>query len=134
MAGFLNKSGILSVEDLPYEDVDVPEWAGKVRICGLTAEAASAFASRLLEVGPDGQVRSIHTETAMVDLLAHTLVDEKFNRLFGDAEKVELGKKSAAVLSRLFEKALRLSGLGRNTVEDLAKNLTETPGAALPTG
>jgi hypothetical protein len=50
------------------------------------------------------------------------LCDEKGERLFSDAEMLELAKKSASSLQRIFDTAQRLSGIGDADVKSLVKN------------
>lgn len=120
----LTRQTILEVRDLPYEDVEVPEWGGTVRVAGLTGKGATEFSSRMVETDNHGQVRSVKiSENFMAELLAATLVDEEFKPLFSKGADVEaLGGKSAAVLKRLADIAMRLSGLGEEAAGDAEKN------------
>ena len=131
----LNKNVILEAQDLPYEDVEVPEWGGTVRIQGLNATDVIAFGSSLVKIGPDGQAQEMNQDAldnVMAKLMVKTIVDEKFKRVFSDADAEALGKKSAKVLQRLSEVATRLSGLGNNAVQAAAKNSDATPADASP--
>jgi hypothetical protein len=120
---FLKRDEVLKAQDLQYEDVDVPEWGGTVRIAGLSAEAASAFSDKMVELDNQGKIKAVRTGgNFMAELLVVTVVDEEFNLLFSSDDIASLGRKSAAVVKRLSEVALRLSGLGEHAVEDAEKN------------
>lgn len=124
MSDFLTKEDILAADDLPFEDVIVPEWGGKkVRVIGLNAKDAQEYSSRLVSVDSKGRVQKMHLEHVITDLLVRTLVDESNRPLFGAGELDALGKKSAVVLTRLSEIAQRLSGMGDEAKQAVKENL-----------
>jgi len=116
----LTKDQILAAQDRPYEDVEVPEWGGRVRIRGLSGAERDAFEASM--IGPDGKPSPQRFRNFRARLLAQTLVNEQGERLFSDADIKSLGEKSGDVLARLFEIAQRLSGLTRQDVETYVKN------------
>jgi len=122
MSDLLKRTAILEAKDLPFEDVDVPEWGGTVRIAGMTGEAATAFSDEMVEMDSRGQVKSVKMENFMAKMLAMTIVDDDFKAVFSKEDIEALGKKSAAVLKRLSEVAMRLSGLGEGSIEGAQKN------------
>lgn len=115
----LTKDQILAAVDLPREEVSVPEWGGAVVVRGLTGKERDQFEASLVD-GKDKNKTNLNNIRAR--LVALTLVDSKDNRLFSDEDVEKLGAKSAQVLDRLFETAQRLSGLKRDSVEELAGN------------
>jgi len=117
---FLTRDEILQVQDLPVEDVHVPEWGGWVRVRGLTAEERDRFEASILE--GQGKHARVKMENIRAKLVAMTVVDEEGNRLFTDEDVAALAKKSAAAVQRVFDVAMRLSGLTEAAVEELAKN------------
>lgn len=124
MSDFLTKEDILAAEDLPFEDVTVPEWGNKkVRVIGLNAKDAQEYSSRLVSVDSKGRVRKLYLESVMTDLLVRTLVNDSNQPLFATNEIEALGKKSAAVLTRLFEVAQRLSSMGESDQKAVKENL-----------
>lgn len=131
--GLLNKQTILQVEDLPTQDVKVPEWGGTVRIRGLSGDQASKFSKKLVKIGPDGKPQVLQLDNFMAELLALTIVDENGEHVFNQADVEALGKKSAAVLKRLSDIAASLSGLGDEAARDAEKN-SQTPDGVLLTG
>jgi hypothetical protein len=122
MDGFLKREEILEVQDLPFEDVEVPEWHGTVRVAGMNALEATRYSARMTAL-----VENEQTETIMPELLSRMLVNDRFERIFSEEDIEALGKKSAVVLKRLFEAALRLSGISEAAIGEQAKNSVGTP-------
>lgn len=125
--GLLSKEEIVSALDLKHEDVEVPEWGGTVRVRGYSTRerdliSALASASQTQE----GEAKAEALALFRLRTVAACIVDEEGNRLFGDDELAELGKKSPAVVERLFAKAQELSGTGSESKEDAKANLEET--------
>lgn len=119
---FLNKDEILKAEDLPHEDAEVPEWGGTVRVRTMTGTERDAFEASVVTKDGKANFKNLRSK-----LLCKTLIDDKGNRLFSDSEEDALGKKSAAVLDRLFAIAQKLNGLGAKDLEDLEKNSGNIP-------
>lgn len=119
----LSKADILGADDIPHEDVAVPEWGGTVRVRGLTGGQRSLIEATM--IAAKGQEVSVRTEafkTLRERLVAACLVDESGKRLFSDKEVTALAEKSGKVLGRLFEIAQRLSGMDDDAVEEMAGN------------
>lgn len=127
---YLTKEQILSVHDRLYRDMEVPEWTAigsgekaLVRIAGLTAKAASDFSTKLVSMDGKGNVKELKMDNFLAELLALTMVDpETFEPLFTKDDVEALGKKSAAVMKRLGDVAMELSGLNEKAVKDAEKN------------
>lgn len=116
---------ILNSNDLPREKIVVKEWAeDALYVRALTAAERDDFeASCLEEKKEKGKtVAKVNMQNLRAKLVARSLVDETGNRVFGDEDIALLGKKSAAVVNRLFEIAQRLSGLTEDDVDELIKN------------
>lgn len=116
----LTKDMILNAEDLPQELVEVPEWGGAVFVRSLTGTERDCFELRMQ------RDREATMQNARARLCALCMVDEKGTRLFEESEVESLGKKAALALDRVFTVALRLNGLSRKEVEELAKNSGRT--------
>ena len=108
---------ILEADDLPTEIIDVPEWDTKVHVRGLTASERDAYISEV--VNPD--TGAMRWKNASALLVVRTLVDESGERVFTDADAAELGEKSASALSKLFNAAMKLSGLTQEEVEEATR-------------
>ena len=122
--GRLSGAQILALEDLPVEDVEVPEWRTTVRVRTLTGTERDQYEESLVVYKTQGkkQTREMRMANARAKLVALTAVDESGARLFSADEVVRLGGKNAAALDRLFSAAMRLAGLTEADVEDLSKN------------
>ncbi len=116
----LNRDQILQMADLGFEEVEVNEWGGSVRIRTMTGSERDKFESEVYEL--KGENVSFNRENFRARLLVRTIVDETNTRLFTDADVVELGKKSARVLDRLFSISQRLNGISAADREEILKN------------
>lgn len=116
----LTKDQILGIKDLQVEKVEVPEWGGHVFVRGMTGSERDAFEASVVDIrGSSQKINMVNVRAKLVSL---TICDEDGNRLFEDADVIELGKKSALALQRLFDTAQRLSGLSNDDVSALEKN------------
>jgi len=116
----LNKEQILQIEDLPFEDVEIPEWDGMVRVRTMTGTERDAFEESIIDF--KNKDRKTNFQNLRAKLVAKTVIDENGNLLFTDEDVIKLGKKSAKALDRIFEVAQRLNGLGQKDIEELTKN------------
>jgi len=113
----LSKDDILKQTNLPAEQVTVPEWGGEVRIRVMSGTERDAF-----EASVSGNNGRTNLTNIRARLVAMTVVDDVGERLFTDAEAVDLGRTSSIALCRVFEAAQHLNGLTQQDVEDLAGN------------
>lgn len=105
---------ILQAEDRPRKAVPLPEWGlGELYVATLSAADRDDY-----ERWAFGDERSNYR----AKLVCRALVDEHGQRVFTDEDATALGHKSAAVVSRLFDAAVKLNGLLQSDVEELAKN------------
>jgi hypothetical protein len=130
----LNRDAILAADDLATKTVEVPEWGGEVIVKALSGTERDAFEASLtkrrpiitgpkrgeLETIPD--LANLHSK-----LVARCIVDESGARVFTDGDVVELGKKSAAALARVFNAAAELSGIGEDEAQDAEGNSDADP-------
>lgn len=129
---FLTASDILGMDDIPMEEVTVPEWGNrKVWICGLTAAGKNAYQSSIVDF-KDGK-KTIKLQNSTAALLQKTLVDAKRQPLFTESQILQLGTKSAKVLERLSKIASRLSGMDEEEQEQIIKNSEAARTNDLPT-
>lgn len=113
----LSRDAILSVEDMPSEIVNVPEWGGEVRVMAMTGTDRDKFEASLV-----GKGNKPNLENFRAKLAASCIVDEDGNRMFAEKDVAALGKKSAAALDRVANAAQRVSGMSQEDVEELAGN------------
>ncbi len=119
---YLSADQILGADDLSYEDVEVPEWGGTVRVRELPGTERDKFESQF--VGKDGaSIRAEGLEGFRSRLAAAAIVDKDGKVLFRSAaETKRLGEKSAAALQRVCEVAMRLSKIDEGDVKELTGN------------
>jgi len=116
----LNRDAILNVNDIKIQEVDVPEWGGKVLVKTLSgAERDSFEASIVTGVGVNAKMS---TENIRAKLVVRSIVGEDGKRFFSDSDAEILSKKSAAALDRIFAVASKLSGVGDDEIKDMVKN------------
>jgi hypothetical protein len=106
----LSRQGILTAQDLKHEDIEVPEWGGLVRVRGLKGVERDEFESSIVVTNPDGTTR-VESKAMRARLVSLTAIDDRGVRLFTAEDVIALGQKSAAALERVFDVAMRLSGM-----------------------
>jgi len=112
----LNKDQIIGASDLPFEDVQVPEWGGDVRITTMSGIERSAYDASLF---PSGKYDPRHFRAKLV---AHTAVDESGSRIISDDSIPALDAKAGKILDRLWEVSARLNGIGPWAEDAIRKN------------
>lgn len=117
---FLTKEQILKADDLKQEEVDVPEWGGKVLVRALNGKERDEFEKTVFF--EKGKVEKENWTNLRARLVALTVVDEKKKRLFTLNDIEALGSKSASALDRLFTVSMKLSGLSKEDAEKMTKN------------
>jgi hypothetical protein len=117
----LTFESIIASEDLPKELVPVPEWGGEVYISTMTAADRDAYELSLANMQANGKAKP-SMQNMRAKLVGRCLVDEAGERVFSEAKIVDLGKKSAKVLDKLFEVASRLNGINEADQLEIAKN------------
>lgn len=113
----LTRDQILAADDLPREQVDVPEWGGSVLVGALTGTERDAFEQSLLMA--DGKV---NLQNMRARLAACCLIDEAGQRLFSLHDVEALGRKNAKALERVTKVAQRLNRMGDAQLEELTGN------------
>ena len=121
----LNRSAILSIQDLPFEDVDVPEWGGTVRIGTMTGAMRDAWEQSLVVPGQ----QKADTRNIRAKLVAACAITDTGSLLFQEADIPALGNKSAAALDRLAKVAQRLNGINSTAKEEARGNSSADPSA-----
>jgi hypothetical protein len=116
----LGKEQILAAKDLQYEDIEVPEWGGTVRVRVMTGSERDSFEQSIMKSEGKEIVRDMTNMRAK--LLVRTICDENNKRIFTDKEINLLGEKSASGLEKVFELAQRLNKLGATSVDEAEKN------------
>ena len=115
----LTKDQILGADDRETKTISVKQWGGDVKISTMTAADRDAFeASMIPEKGKD---KTKQLENFRARFVARCVVDDEGNTIFSHKDMVELGRKSASVLSTLFEACRELNGMTDADVDELGK-------------
>lgn len=115
----LTKDQILQADDMRTQEVDVPEWGGRVIVKTLSGNERDQFEESILS-GAKRDFKGVRAK-----LVALSVVDENGKRLFTFEEANVLGEKSSRALDRVFGAAQRLSGFTQKDMEELTENLPE---------
>ena len=121
----LSRDDILNVDDKVFEDIEVPEWGGEVRVRGMSGAQRDDYEASILQ--QNGSDRKVNLANARAKLVARCLVDADGRLLFTADDVRALGRKSARALERVFDKARELSGMTEKDVESLAENFGDDP-------
>lgn len=125
----LTAEEIGKASDQRFEDVEVPEWGGTVRIQSMSGTDRNSHQAESLILGPNGRPKEVNLRGQYARILSRCIVDEQGRRLFvTDKQVAALGAKDASVLERLVKVAKRVSGLTEEAVEDAAGKSGTTAG------
>lgn len=130
--GFLSRDAILSAEDRDYDEVDCPEWGGKVRLRSISGAERDTFEQGLIQ--QRGNNRQVNMRNARAKLIVLCAVDEGGQKLFTEDDVRGLGRKNAKPLDRLFDACQKLAGLSEDDVDKLTEDFDETQGDDSTTG
>ena len=123
---FLGKDAILNADDLTVDEVEVPGWGGTVRVKGLTGVERDDWEASRVDMKAKvkaGQARPQNLVNWRASLVVRTVVGEDGKLLFSDKDIVALGKKSALAITKVFDKAMQLSGLTDEDEKELQEDL-----------
>lgn len=121
MAALLDKAAIAAAQDGDiFEDVEVPEWGGTVRIRVMTGRERDAWEASLMT--RKGKRMEFTYTNYRASLLVRCIVDEDGKRLFGDHDIGTLSEKSAPAIERLFEAARKINRLNDEDVEEMTQD------------
>ena len=112
----LTRDQILTADDAGLLEVHVPEWSGNVFIRVMSVGERDAYENDWIANKHKG------VENFRAKFLQRVLCDERGELLFTADDMPKLATKSAKVMSRLWEKAMKHNALTDADVEELAKN------------
>lgn len=126
----LTHDQILQAQDIVTETVNVPEWGGDVLVRAMNGAERDQYEQNILvQKGKDSRVNMVNARAKLVML---SVVDEAGNRVFNSGEISALSKKSAAALQRVFNVAIRLSGISDEDLKELTEEIEESPFSVSP--
>jgi hypothetical protein len=112
----LTRDEIFAADDKGLVKIAVPEWGGDVWLRVMTVGELDAYTNEAKKKG-DGIFDDFRTR-----YLVKCLVDESGVRLFNNGDVEKLATKSAKVMNRLWEEALKHNSISDDNVEEEAKN------------
>jgi hypothetical protein len=115
----LSKSDILEAKDIESEAVEVPEWGGKVMVYGLTAGEKDLYEEGMIS---EAKGKTVTLADATARLCALCIRDDKGKHVFAMHDITSLSNKSSKALNRVSKVAQRLSGMGKDDIEEIVKN------------
>ena len=119
-AKILTREAILGAQDIKVENVKVPEWNdGVVRLRSMPGTDRDKWETVVQSKVQDGKV---NIDGMKVLLIVSCAIDDKGDPLFTENDLVELNKKNAKAINRLWEVAARMNGIGNEELEELRKN------------
>jgi len=113
--------------------VAVPEWGARkgVLILEWTGAQRDRFEGSLAE-------RKDRMQNFRARLISAVVCDEQGRLVFSPEDVVDLGRKSAKALDRIFSAAMELNGLSSRDVEEMEKNsggaVSGDSGSSIPSG
>ncbi|RKZ99312.1 MAG: hypothetical protein DRQ47_11270 [Gammaproteobacteria bacterium] len=113
----LTKDEILNAQDTETQTIKVKEWGGEVTIAVMSGFARDKFEASIVGKNGTSNMSNIRSK-----LVASSIVDEKGDLMFTDADIIKLGKKSSIALDRIFTAAQSLNKITDDDVDELAKN------------
>ena len=131
MSNFLSASQILEQPTLVIEELEVPEWKGRVRVKMLSAKERDDFEASTVEF-KNGQQRP-NIANLRARLVQMAVVNEDGTRMFTKHDIKVLGDLPAAGLQRVFNKIQEMSAITDKDMEDLAEDFdgtTEEPSSS----
>lgn len=119
----LGRSDILSIDDIETQELEIKEWGGAVLVRSMTGTERDEFETDISEVeGDNAKKNKTRTANIRAKFVQRVLVDEDGNRLFTSADIIEIGRKNSAILDKVMAFAKDLSGIDKDSEEELEKN------------
>lgn len=103
----LTRDFILSLDDLPREEVAIPEWKGSVYVRALTGAERDSL---------ERMISKDNVSRARIAVLS--VVDADGNRLFTDGDVDRLAGKHGGALERIVNASLRFNRLTDAAITD----------------
>lgn len=121
---FLTRDTILTADDRTYDEVEIPEWGGSVRISSITAGQRDSYEQSMIE--ERGKDRKMNLRNARAKLIVLCAVDEKGQSLFAADDVNRLSRKNAKPVDRLFDACKTIAGLSDEDVDKLTEDFGAT--------
>ena len=116
------REDILACDDLGIKKVPCPEWGCDVFVKVMDGDARDAFEHKWLSRPNQNGDGANDTRGFKSFLVVKTTCDASGALIFKPEDMLELGKKNAAVINRLADVALVVSGMTEKDVGELEGN------------
>jgi hypothetical protein len=103
----LTREQILGMDDLPREEVRIPEWKGSVYVRALTGDERDQLERMIAK-----------DSVSRAKIVALCVVDVKGERLFKEKDVAALAGKHGAALEKIVSAALRFNLLTDDAIEE----------------
>jgi len=123
----LTREQIQRADDKRLEPVPCPEWGGSLYVRNLSGEELSLWHDEMDKRKTGKQRRLASSRGLKGRLIVLAACDAEGRQVFSAEDADWLETKNAAVLNRLWEAACKLSGLGEDEQEQIAKNSDAAP-------
>lgn len=114
------RDDILSIDDLPTTEVEVPEWGLSLYVRAMNGSERDQYEVSLMDTKDLPLKEKLRDMRAKLVVL--TTVDENGKRVFSDGDIVAVGAKSAKALNRLVDVSQKLNALTDNEVSEEVEN------------
>jgi hypothetical protein len=116
----LTRDQIVRADDLPREEVNVPEWGGSVFVRMMTGSERESIEASFQK--RNKKADGFDWQGFRVEVIILTVCDDTGNSLFKKGDEALILGKSSAVIDRIYMRAMRLNRLGEDDIEDTKKN------------
>jgi hypothetical protein len=119
----LSKESILGCDDLPSQEVNIPEWGGSVWVKTMSGADRERF-----ETAHQVEAKAVaKSNTLRARLAVYSVCDETGKAMFEEKDIPALAKKSGAALDRIFEVSLKLNKIGSEDISELEGESKASP-------
>lgn len=121
---FAGRDAILAADDLPTEDVWVPEWNTHVRIRALTPDDRDTWEASMVILDAKGAPVGQNAKGMRARLVVRCIINpDTGERMFSDEDAAILGsRKNGTAVDRLYGACVTLSKLSKKDLEEAAGN------------
>jgi len=113
----LTKNDILHAKDIQVEELEIPEWNGKVHIRTLSGKERDKFESDCRDSEGNMILGDFRARFACL-----VLSNEDGEPIFSSHDVHQLTKRSAKALDRILDVGMRLNGMSSQDMEAAIKN------------
>jgi len=123
MGKYLSRDDILSTQGIRTDEVDVPEWGGKVLVRELSATEVAKIGFGMAEQGGgEVEVGLAKLGEYVPQMIAWCVVDESLSSVFSLDDVNQLSAKSINPVQQIIAKVMELSDLSPDEEGEPEKN------------